>query len=144
MCTLDTTCCFQDQWSRDGARVGYLSGHSPSRRGGVYIPTSASLWTAPADPAFHVPDALFDPTAALLWLDAFGRKNWDPRRLESTSCPEVVAGSTSCSRIWSECCGLGIPQSPGHITDIGETDLGRNFQKAKKHNRSSTRTYPPK
>ena len=114
--------------------MSYLSGCSPLHKGGAYTPTSASLWIAPVGPALHVLGALPDPTVVLFWLDVFDSKNWNPQQLELASCPEGVAGSTSCNRTWSGYCGSGIPRFPGHIMDIVETDLGRNSQKVRKHN----------
>lgn len=118
-------------WCQD--RASCLSGRSPSRKGDVYIPTFASLLTAPADPGLLVPGALSDPTVVLVWSDDFDSKNRDLYLLEQESCSEGVAESTWCNRTWSGCCGLGIPQFPEHTMDIDGTDLSHKFQKVKRH-----------
>lgn len=55
------------------------AGRSPLRKGDVYAPTSASVWTVLIGPAPLVPDALADPTAVLFWPNVFGPKNWGPQ-----------------------------------------------------------------
>ena len=108
-------------------------GIAPSRKGDVYTPTSAFVWTAPTDPALPAHDALSGPIVVLFWSYAFGLRNWDLQRPDLASYHEGVIGSTSCNRIWSGYCGLGTPQFPGRTADIDETDLNHSSQKVGKH-----------
>lgn len=107
-----------------GAKTGCLKRCVPLRKGGVYTPTCASLWTSPGDPGLPVPDALSDPTVVLSLWDAFDSENWDPG---PESCSGEVAGSTWCNRNWSEYDVSGIPRCLGRTRGIDETDLSRGF-----------------
>ena len=98
------------------------------RKDDVYTPTSASLWTAPIDPAPLVPGALSGPTVVLFWSDVF-----DLQPLGQASCCEEAAGSISYNRIWSGYCELGIPQFPGRTADTDGIDLSHSFQQVKRH-----------